>query len=151
MALQNEIVKQKSKNTSLEKYGVEYPTQNAEISKKQFQNSNKLYILPSSKTIHIQGFEKFALNILINYYNENDILTDKSDMPKIIYENNKKHHLYFPDIYVKSKNLIIEVKSLYTYKKYIIKNILKALFTRKLGYNYEIWIFNKNGLLLYNI
>jgi hypothetical protein len=40
------------------------------------------------------------------------------------------------------------VKSHYTYNKHLIKNILKALATRKLGYNFETWIFNSKMELL---
>lgn len=49
-----------------------------------------------------------------------------------------------PDIWIKYENRIIEVKSYYTYKKDLIKNIMKALATRKLNYNFEFWVYDKN-------
>jgi hypothetical protein len=45
---------------------------------------------------------------------------------------------------VKSENKIIEVKSSYTYSKELIKNILKSLATRKLGFEFEFWIYTPN-------
>lgn len=69
-------------------------------------------------------------------------------MPIINYIINNKEHRYYHDIYILKDNLIIEVKSDYTYKKDLIKNILKALATRKLEYNFETWIFNQKHELL---
>ena len=67
-------------------------------------------------------------------------------MPEIKYFLNGKQKRYYPDIWIKSENIIIEVKSDYTYKKDLIKNILKALATRKLNYNFEFWVYDKNKL-----
>ena len=50
-------------------------------------------------------------------------------------------HRYYPDIWIKSINKIIEVKSSYTYKCNLIKNINKALITRKLKFYFEFWIY----------
>jgi hypothetical protein len=68
-------------------------------------------------------------------------------MPKILYKINNKEHIYYPDIYIISENKIIEVKSTYTYKKELIKNMIKSLSTRKLGYDFEFWIYkHKNNI-----
>lgn len=69
-------------------------------------------------------------------------MKDISTYYKYIQDN--KEHKYFPDFYIKSKNLIIEVKSEWTYKILLIKNILKALAVRKAGYNFEFWIYTRN-------
>ena len=106
-----------------------------------------MYKLPSDEIIRVQGYEPLAIDILLKKYNENDIITPKKDMPIIMYKKKTKHR-YFPDIYIPKENLIIEVKSDYTYNKDLIKNILKALATRKLGYNFETWIFNHKKELL---
>jgi hypothetical protein len=111
---------------------------------KQFKD----YKLPSGNIVKIQGYENLALDYLLKLYNENDIITQRRDVPKIIYTLNKNEHKYYTDIYIKSINKMIEVKSYYTYKKDLIKNILKALASRKLGYNFEFWIYDKNGYLI---
>ena len=50
-----------------------------------------------------------------------------------------------PDIYIKSENKIIEVKSTWTYKSKTDNIKEKEESTKALGYNYEIWIYNKQG------
>jgi len=51
---------------------------------------------------------------------------------------------YFPDI--PHKNLIIEVKSTWTYQKEEEKNQIKAAATRVHGYEFEFWIFDLKGI-----
>lgn len=102
----------------------------------------KKYIFPSGKAVNYQGYENIALNELIKIYSEDDIENNRQNIPSIQYVINNKVYYYYPDIYIKSQNLIIEVKSLYTYKKQIIKNTIKALSCRNLGYNFEFWIYD---------
>lgn len=110
----------------------------------------KDYILPSDNIIRVQGYENIALDELVKIYKEDDIITNRRDMPEIKYFLNGKERRYYPDIWIKSENIIIEVKSDYTYKKDLIKNIMKALATRKLSYNFEWWIYDNkmNKLIL---
>lgn len=116
---------------------------------KYFKYSN---IFKSGKIIGIQGFENLALDELIKIYkiNENNILTSKRYMPKIFYKLKNKAYRYYPDIWIKPENKIIEVKSYYTYNKELIKNINKALATRKLGYDFEFWIYTPESKNIYN-
>lgn len=87
----------------------------------------KDYILPSKKTIRIQGYENIALDELLLTIKEDDIILSKRNMPKIKYILKNKKHRYYPDIYIPSQNKIIEIKSHYTYKSNLIKNNIKAL------------------------
>lgn len=109
--------------------------------------SFKDYKTPSGDIRRIQGYENIALDELLKNFNENEILTDNKDMPKIIYYLDKERR-YFTDIYIPKHNKIIEVKSTYTYKKDLIKNIMKAFAARKLGYDFEFWIYNQKGIKL---
>ena len=113
--------------------------------------------MPSGKIINYQGYENFALDELLQLFNENDIENERYTVPIIKYIKNNKEHNYFPDIFIKSKNLIIEVKSEWTYKDklkftlvlyklQLIQNILKALAVRKSGYNFEFWIYNNKKI-----
>jgi len=110
-------------------------------------HSFKDYILPSGKIIKIQGYENIALDELVKIYNEDDIFTSRLDMPKIQYYLDGEIYSYYPDIYIKSIDKIIEVKSTWTYKRNLIKNIHK---TRKLGLEFEFWIYDdrKNKLII---
>jgi len=141
--------KEKMKETSLERYGYEYPMQNAEISEKQQKNSHhtKKYTLPSGTGINIQGYENYAMDILLKEFKEDEILNARTDMPVINYIHKKVNRRYFPDIYIPKINKIIEVKSTWTYQRDLIKNLIKAIYTRQLGYDYEVWIFDKKELI----
>ena len=68
-------------------------------------------------------------------------------MTRIKYMYKNKLRPYYPYIWIPSENLLIEVKSTYTYHIDLIRNILKALSVRKMGINYEIWICNTKGLM----
>jgi hypothetical protein len=137
------------KENSLKKYGVEYPSQHEEISEKIMKNNFKLkeFILPSGEIIKVQGYEHFALNDIINNenINENDIITGVRNVPVIWYNDlYGVKHRHFVDIYIKSQNRCIEVKSLWTIKK---ENVfLKQKSGIELGYKYEIWVYNEKGI-----
>jgi len=152
-AFQSEEVKEKSKQTCLENHGVENPSQCEKIYEKQ-QNSyhSKEYILPSGNKIKVQGFENLALDILIYRENidENDIIINRSEVPEIWYfdDNNGKYHRYYTDIFIKSLNKCIEVKSEYTFNTNKKINLLKHKSVKYNGYNSEIWIFNEKKELI---
>ena len=61
-------------------------------------------------------------------------------MGKILYEYNGNTHRYFPDIYIKSINTIIEVKSVWTYEQQKERNLMKEKACLKQGYNFEFII-----------
>ena len=146
--LQSEEIKEKIKKTNLEKYGVEYAMQHPDVFNKVMKSlySTKEYIMPSGDTRYIQGYEPFALDELIKEYDETDIITDNSVMPKIEYIMEEKTHTYYPDIYIKSINKIIEVKSTYTYEKDLVRNLEKRSATIKNGFKFEFWIYDGNGI-----
>jgi hypothetical protein len=60
-------------------------------------------------------------------------------------DDSNKEHRYYVDIYVPSQNKCIEVKSIYTYKKYEYTNLLKKEAAEKMGYNFEFWIYDTKG------
>jgi hypothetical protein len=139
---------EKIKVTSIKKYGVESPNQNPDIHRKQdgSRYRNKEFVFPSGKIVLVQGYEPLALTYLLAHnYHEDDLLTETSDMPDINYIYNNKIHRYFSDIYIKQENLIIEVKSTYTFDKDKIKNLAKQQASLLAGYKYKFMIFNGRG------
>lgn len=148
---QSQIVKNKIRITCNNKYGTDNPMQNIDIMKKSQDNAKKYkkYTLPSGKIINIQGYEHFALDILFKTYTEEQVMTQRKDIPRIKYTLNNKIKYYFPDIYIPSENKIIEVKSTWTYKKDIDKNKIKSQFTIDSGYIFEFWIFDEKGRRIY--
>jgi len=137
----------KMKKSMLLKYGVEYPLQNQEVADKSFKSCfrKKIYISPSGKEIQCQGYEPFALDELVKTINEDDIITGCKNVPTIWYnDKNGKKHRHYVDIFITSKNKCIEVKSQWTIKK--SKGIFeKQEAGKKLGYEYEIWVYDAKG------
>ena len=87
--------------------------------------------------MYYQG--KLELDFLENFYDKIHII--RGTGIKYIFENNE--HMYFPDFFIPSLNLIIEIKSSYWYNKHFDLNKAKkdACLTQK--YNY-ILILDKN-------
>jgi hypothetical protein len=140
----------KFKNTCMKNLGVEYPSQSIVVQKKKQETSYsfKEYICPSGNKIKIQGYEKYALDLLFDFLEEEQVITDRLKIPSIKYEYKEKYHYYFPDIYIPDFNKIIEVKSDFTFLYDLDVNHIKMQATKNEGYNYEIWIFNKKGKLI---
>lgn len=69
-------------------------------------------------------------------------------MPEFLYYNEKKYKKYYPDIYLKKENLIIEVKSTWTYKIDRNEIIIKAKTVKYNGYNFMLLVFDKDGTIV---
>ena len=147
---QSNLIKNKSKQTCLINYGFESPMQNPEIAEKTSKKcyNPKTFVFPSGKNITCQGYEPFALQNLLEIYNinEDDIITGCKNVPSIWYndESGKKHRHYV-DIFLPSENKCIEVKSTWTLQKVSSNIFEKQNAAKELGYNYEIWVYDKNG------
>ena len=133
---------EKSKQTCLERYGVEHQMHVSEFHEKTLKYRWKEYIMPSGKSIKVQGYEPQALDFLLTKYTEDEIISSRKEIPKIWYfTDNGNSHRYYPDFYIPKENLIIEVKSTYTVKCDIEKNLLKKEATINSGYEYQLLIF----------
>lgn len=143
----NESVKAKRTETMVERFGVENASQNAEVHAKKIKNSykSKKYILPSGHTVDLQGWENKAVDDLLAIYNEDEINLKTEDIPRLKYIDNNKEHYYFPDIYIPKDNLIIEVKSEWTYNKNIPTHNLKRDACINAGYNFRFMIYEQNN------
>ena len=147
--LQNEEVKQKICSTNIKRYGVPYVSQNTTIMEKQSKNAYKLkeYKLPSGNIIKIQGYENYALDELLrDGILEEDIINGCSNVPEIWYVDELGiKHKHYVDIFIKSENKCIEIKSTWTAEKKKDCIFLKQQSGKELGYNYEIWVYNGKG------
>ncbi len=145
--LQSTLVQQKCVEASLQKYGVENVAQAQEVQERIQRNAKKYkeYKMPSGTIRKVQGYEPFALDTLIKTYTEDQIKTDRKDVPRIEYEVDGKKKYYFPDIFLPHENKLIEVKSTWTYKCKTDNIQLKAEACKKQGYNYEIWCYDGKG------
>jgi hypothetical protein len=120
---------------------------------KTSKNAYKLkeYVYPSGKSVRVQGTEPLALNELIQneLVNEDDIHVGAKNVPTIWYndESGKKHRHYV-DIFIKSQNRCIEVKSTWTAEKKKDNIFLKQNAAKQLGYKYEIWVYDNKGVMV---
>jgi len=142
-------IREKCKTTCLDRYGVEHHTHNSNIMEKCSKNAYKLkdYILPSGNIIKIQGYEKYALDELLQSgIIEDDIVNGCKNVPEIWYEDEtQKKHRHYVDIFIPSQNRCIEVKSTWTAEKKKDCIFLKQQSGKKIGYEYEIWVYNGKG------
>lgn len=99
---QAESVKQKKIATSIKNWGTENPAQNQEIMERTQTNAKKYkkFIMPSGIIRNVQGYEPFALKELLKAYKEDQIKTDRKDVPRIQYESDGKKRYHFPDIFI---------------------------------------------------
>jgi hypothetical protein len=135
----------KYESTCMVRYGVRNVSQDPVIFEKIVKKSytGKKYNFKSGKVLRIQGYEGFAIDDLLDEkISEHDLFFGK-DIPSFSYiDDNNIQHVYHPDIFVKSLNLIVEVKSDYTYTKELRKNYLKFCKVVETGYRLRIMIYN---------
>jgi len=136
-ALQSPESIKKFRLTSKLKFGTPHPMQNEEVFLNSLRSGfrSKKY---RNTDIFYQG--SYELDFLESFY---DTIKDLSRGPRIEYIFNDKKHYYFPDFYIPSKKLIIEIKSKYWNKKHIDLNYIKEIACLEMGYNY-ILIEDKN-------
>ena len=134
-SFQSEIIKEKTRKTNNDRYGVDNPTQNQDILLKSFKSGHKIHYYKDTN-LYYQG--SYELDFLKKYYN---IGIENGPTIKYTFEN--QEHIYFSDFYYKPLNLIIEVKSNYTYNIHKNKNISKGNKCREIGYKYIV-IIDKN-------
>jgi hypothetical protein len=132
--IQNSEIKEKIKKTNLERYGVEYSAQNPEIFKKTRSSAFKL---KNYKNLTYIG--TYELDFLEIFYDKIIIENAKP----IDYMFDDKNKVYFPDYYLPDYNLIVEIKSSYTYEWEKDQNEAKKEAAINNGYDF-IFIIDKN-------
>ena len=144
-SMQSEKVKEKNRQTCLQKYGVEHPSQNKEIYEKNKKSGFKAKTYKDTD-IYYRG--RYELDFLEKHY---DKYPDIQNAPSIKYIFERKQHYYFPDFFIPSLNLIIEIKSEWIIKQQGIEMIeAKKKATIANGFNY-IMILEKNYSMLENL
>lgn len=145
---QSSLIYDRIKATNIKKYGVEFVMQDSTIFELCRKNSHrfKFATIHGRLFSHLQGYEPQGIFYLIEQMgiDVNDIQTGRT-IPKIKYCFDNQTKIYFPDLFIPSKNLLIEIKCEYTYNKELEKNKAKRDATLKSEYDYLTIIFNNNG------
>jgi len=134
---QSKNILKKIKSVCLKKYGVEHATQNKEIHEKQQKSGFKRKTHKKTGLYYRGTYEKHFLDFCF----DNKVPIKGGKTIQYFFEGKKR--IYFSDFYLESKNLIIEIKSTYTYKKYLDKNLTKQRTCLSQGYSF-IFIIDKN-------
>lgn len=138
--------REKYLNTVAKRYGADitHTTQIPEIHEKQQRYRYYDYVFKNGHSVKIQGYERFALQELELTYTHDDLLLRETFRYRNLYTN--KICVYYADVVIKPTSSIVEVKSLWTIKKYAQKNrsILYHMLT--VGANFEFWIFTDKGV-----
>lgn len=107
--------------------------------------------MPSGKEIQVHGYERLAIPYLLKEgVKESDMICGIFKVSPIEYVYERSIHKYFPDIFIKSTNTIIEVKSDYLFFKELEEIKYKANATVNKGYNYRVIIFNGKRELVFD-
>ena len=127
--------------------------QDANIAEKCGNNAYKAYsyTFPSGRKETIQGYEKYALDDLLNKekVKEDEIIVSRKDVPECWWiDEDEKDHRYYVDIFIPSQQRCIEVKSTWTAEKKSDIIFLKQQALQEEGYKCEIWIYNGKGELV---
>lgn len=150
-AMHSEVFKEKGRTTNLKKYGVSHPMQNASVFNKVMKSRFKIkqYVSDSGKKYFYQGYEDVVLKHLLNIVPEDWIVNRIKLVPKIMYHNSMlgKNARYYPDIWVKPINLLIEVKSEFTFNINTQVTMDKQNQCIKNGFAHIIVICDKKKLL----
>lgn len=143
-ALQNEIVKNKTLETNVKKYGINHPMQNQDVFQKQQKSSYGIKKHPETGLYYRGTYEKDFLDLCFN----KNIPIRQGKTIKYLFDG--KLRTYFSDFYLEYKKLIVEIKSTYTYKKDLEKNLAKQKACLEQGFNF-IFIINKDYVEFLNI
>jgi hypothetical protein len=122
----------------------------SEKCRRHIENRYKYYVLEleENKNIKVQGYERFVIPELLKKYKREDIeIGFEIPFSPIKYKFKGLTKDYFPDIFIKPENKIIEVKSSYTYDCDEEKNLAKKEACIELGFNFEFHIWDLNKIL----
>lgn len=109
------------------------------------------------RKLDVQGYERQALEYLEQHFPHEDILTECEfgDMLKLRYKYSKRTRTYYPDIFIRNVNLVVEVKSMSTLgllnnkKRGFSMTCQKAIACHKRGFKFCLLLLTSSGKRLY--
>jgi hypothetical protein len=151
-----DTTKKLKEDTNLKNNGVRNPMQQRIIFDRAMRSGYRFKSHSVGDTVfnNLQGYEPQCIEFLINTLNylPSDICAGRGyNIPTIKYIKDSKDHFYFPDIYVISKNLLIEVKSVYIFERSREATFIKQQSSKEAGFNHHIMIFDNRGRYLKTI
>lgn len=68
-------------------------------------------------------------------------------VPQIKYKMEDRQHVYFPDFFIQSIETIVEVKTLYTFDRNGLQNLVKFNAVTASGYGLKLMVYDNNAQL----
>ena len=132
----------KVRNTCMTKYGTRSPTQRMNSSHGKWKR-----LLLNGRTFRVQGYEDVFLSRIDEFgFSLQSIIQGRKNCPTIPwFDENGVEHVYFPDFYIPDENLIIEIKSVWTYKNNKDVTMKKLQAAECLGYKTLCIIFSSRN------
>ena len=154
---QSEVCKAKMVETCMAKHGVRHHFHVPEILKKQRASMGKMktYTFPSGRQEEHQGWENRHIDRLLQEgMDESNIIVGDDKVaacmpPVLYYRPDGSEHRYYPDIFLKATQTVIEVKCDWTLNVVddASDNPLKFKATQELGYDLEVHVYDHKGLV----
>jgi hypothetical protein len=115
--------------------------------KQQESGSRFKTIIIEGVEIKYQGYElKGVYRLLSEGYLIHDIKIGRNKVPTFRYDYDGRNRVYYPDIYIPKDNRIVEVKSQWTYDRFLDQNLAKQSAVMNAGYNFDFYIMDKNDI-----
>lgn len=153
-----ETVQAKVKATYKTRTGYDHPSHNPEHVLKNLSSCfrKKEFSMPSGSVFICQGYEPLVLKMILSEgFEEEDIFAPSSRGITIPYRFEDKNRVYNPDIFIESQNILVEVKSEWTFdvggtcERKRKENLKKLSACREQGFNTRLYIFDGNEKLVY--
>ena len=141
-SVQRPEVQKKIRKTMRTRYGVSHALQNRTLFSKMVDSSYSYKLVRlGGKVVKVQGFEPQALELLAKTNRPANIYAGEDQrIPSIPYTFRGKSLVYHPDIFLPKKNLVVEVKSQYTYAAKLELNLAKKEAVIRAGFKFKFLI-----------
>jgi len=140
------------RQTCMERYGEDNVSKVPEIYERIVEGlfSRKTFAFPSGREVTVMGYEPQAIerllaqerDLVLGRKIEEDEIRVGREVPRFRYSMDGEH-VYFPDIWIRDTNVIIEVKSDYTFSYHPMLNYEKGRAVVEAGYVFRLMIFGR--------
>jgi hypothetical protein len=140
--------KARLKQKTVDKYGVSSAMHVPELFTKQNKNRYKFKTATINGILfeNLQGYEELGIRRLIDTHkiDVSDIVAGRAeDIPRVWYHDDKGvRRMYYPDIFVPKRNLLVEVKSVFTFANSYSMSFAKQAASKAAGFDHIMIIFN---------
>lgn len=133
---------EKVRITCFKRYGVRSPSQRSNSVHGKWKN-----ITIGHKKFRVQGYEDVFLQRHSEFnFSIDQLVCGRKNCPTVPWtDSNSVNHVYFPDFYVQDENLLIEIKSSWTFEKNKEVTLMKLDAAKKMGFKTMCIVFSSRN------